>query len=86
MSGELYTDEQARFIFFYSTLTVLNAHSVTNIFNSYFNLRIGPKNMQYAMDNIAYNGQYDQETIALCDEAWSDPRYFGYNPVELWKT
>ena len=84
MSGR-YTDEQARFIYFYSTLTNLTAHSIVNIFNEYFGTRIGYKNMQYAMDNIAYNGRYDQETISLCDEPWADPSYFGYVPEQIWR-
>lgn len=74
--AQRFTDEQARFIYFYSSLTILNAHSLANIFNAYFGTRIGHKNMQFAMQNIAYQGNYDQETIALCDEPWADPSIF----------
>ncbi len=84
MSG-LYTDEQARFIYFYSALTILNSRTIATIFNQYFGTRIGYKNMQYAMDNIAYSGQYDQESIALCDEPWADPWHFGYDPSQIWR-
>lgn len=84
MSG-LYTDEQARFIYFYTTLTNLNARAIANIFNQYFGMRVGYKNMQYAMDNIAYSGQYDAETIGLCDEPWANPGYFGLIAAHIWK-
>jgi hypothetical protein len=75
-----YTDEQARFIYFYTTLSYLNSRQLARIFNQYFGTRIGYKNMQYAMDNIAYSGQYDAESIALCDEAWANPWHFGLDP------
>jgi len=55
------------------------------IFNAYFGTRIGHKNMQFAMQNIAYQGNYDQETIALCDEPWADPSIFRYNPADVWR-
>ncbi|MCJ1361703.1 hypothetical protein MMC16_000803 [Acarospora aff. strigata] len=83
--ASLYSDEQCRFIYFYTTLTILDSRSLTSIFNQYFGTRIGYKNMQFAMDNIAYSGQYDQESIGLCDEAWADPSYFGYDPSQIWR-
>lgn len=81
----LWTEEQARFIYFYAQCTILDEHSVAQIFNGYFGTRVGYKNMAYAMQNIGYSFGFDQETLALCDEPWADPSYFGYNPSTIWK-
>lgn len=71
------TEEQERFIYYYSTVVRLAPAFRTLIYNAYFNAAMNTSGMIYATFYVRWGQRYDLETIALCEEVWSDPTLFG---------
>jgi hypothetical protein len=78
-----FTDEQARFIFFYATLIHITPYQLADIFSSYFH-RITANSIVFAIGAIKQSGEFDTSTLALCEDDWADPAIFGFEQ-KIWK-
>ncbi|KAI9785779.1 MAG: hypothetical protein M1839_008796 [Geoglossum umbratile] len=78
-----FTDEQARFIFFYATLTYITPYQLADIFSSYFH-RITENSIVFAIGAIKQNDEFDTSTLAICEDEWADPALFGFER-RIWK-
>ncbi|KAI9888489.1 MAG: Methionine aminopeptidase 2 [Vezdaea aestivalis] len=78
-----FSPEQQLFIYFYSTLTVLSAQEITDLFKEYFDHNIGEKSMQFAIDCLPMSQRFTREDALRCDAEWADPNFFGL--YDIWR-
>ncbi|KAI9773922.1 MAG: hypothetical protein M1840_006148 [Geoglossum simile] len=78
-----FTDEECRFIYWYATLTHLTPYKLASIFSSQF-FPVSERSITFAVSALDYGTLFGVETLALCEEDWAEPAFFGLEE-EVWK-